>query len=458
VGTAKVIITGDGWIHGGLFNGTHTVEYNIHNQDISDWQLILNPAKVTFDPSIFYNATPKYTVYSPDWILDGQISGKFTHVSGDSMWAAGVNRYAFTTDAYGYEGTTYADFVIEPCPTDKLKIVFQYGDTWKYTGRPIQPNIKVSYVNSVGRTYGVESVHEHGSKTYTNYTVTYSNNVEPGVATATIVFEGNYTGTVTMDFTIYKETDASHTTHTGGKATCTSPAICTVCGEKYGGTASHKAGPWQTVKVPTLTETGLNERHCTTCNMVMDSEETRCFADVPADSWYAGAVEYVAVNGLMNGVSGTRFSPSGTTTRAMVVTVLYRMEGSPAIDVDTPFTDLKDAWYMDAVAWAYDSKVVNGMNPTTFAPNGEVTREQLATILYRYSEYKGYDISATADISVFPDCAKVSSWANEALIWANAEGLINGTNVGGQAVLDPQGKATRAQVATILMRFRENIE
>lgn len=180
------------------------------------------------------------------------------------------------------------------------------------------------------------------------------------------------------------------------------------------------------------------------------------FADVPVGEWYKDAVDYVAERNLMKGVGdGTRFDPNGSMTRAMVVTVLYRLDGSPEVDGDTPFTDLGADWYADAVAWAYESEVVTGTSPTTFSPDGNVTREQIATILYRYANYKKLDTSASADLSKFPDSTSVGSWAYDAIKWANGAELITGAVQDGVTVLAPQGEASRAQVATILMRFCE---
>ena len=140
-------------------------------------------------------------------------------------------------------------------------------------------------------------------------------------------------------------------------------------------------------------------------------------------------------------------------SRAMLVTVLWRLEGSPAISGSNPFTDLKQAWYKDAVNWAYQNSIVNGTDADKFSPNGNITREQMAAILYRYSEYKGKDVSARADISAYPDADTTHSYAKEAISWTNAEGLITGSKEGNQTVLAPRASATRAQVATILMRY-----
>ena len=177
------------------------------------------------------------------------------------------------------------------------------------------------------------------------------------------------------------------------------------------------------------------------------------FDDVFETSWFKGAVDYVVGRGLMNGTSETKFEPNTPMSRAMLVTVLWRLEGSPAISGSNPFTDLKQAWYKDAVNWAYQNSIVNGTDADKFSPNGNITREQMAAILYRYSEYKGKDVSARADISAYPDASKVHSYAADAISWANAEGLITGSKEGNQTVLAPRASATRAQVATILMRY-----
>ena len=179
------------------------------------------------------------------------------------------------------------------------------------------------------------------------------------------------------------------------------------------------------------------------------------FADVAAGDWYADAVQYVFENGMMSGTSETTFSPNLTTTRGMIVTILYRLEGTPAVTGTTAFTDVAAGqYYADAVAWAAQNGIVSGTSATTFSPDGVITREQMAAILYRYAQHKGYDVTAKADLSVFTDAAQVSTYATDAMAWANASGLISGTSA---TTLSPAGTATRAQVATILMRFCENI-
>ena len=182
------------------------------------------------------------------------------------------------------------------------------------------------------------------------------------------------------------------------------------------------------------------------------------FKDVKDGKWYTEPIKYVYYHGLMNGMTDTTFEPNSNMSRAMLVTVLWRAEGSPAPKGTTPFTDLKAKWYKDAVAWAYENKIVNGMSDTTFAPNNSITREQIAAIFYRFADFKGEDVTGREDISKFPDGSKVSKYAKEAMSWAVAEGLISGTKVDGKDYLDPKGNATRAQVATILMRYLTNFD
>ena len=182
------------------------------------------------------------------------------------------------------------------------------------------------------------------------------------------------------------------------------------------------------------------------------------FTDVVAGTWYYGAAAYAYNNGLFAGMTPTTFAPNATMTRAMLVSVLWRLAGEPAPKAPNTFVDVPDgAWYTDAVTWAAENGVVSGIGGSRFDPSGFVTREQTAEILYNYAHSKGYDVSARADLTVFPDAGSVSGWAEKALSWANAAGLINGTVRDGQTILDPQGSASRAQVAMILMNYVEHV-
>ena len=182
------------------------------------------------------------------------------------------------------------------------------------------------------------------------------------------------------------------------------------------------------------------------------------FQDVPDGKWYSEAVQYVYENGLMNGTSSTTFDPSGKLTRAMLVTVLYRAAGQPAVEFTPKFSDVPAGrYYSVPVVWAVENGVTNGVSATKFNPNGAVTREQLAKFLYSYAKLMSFEAAARADLSVFPDAAEAHSWAVEPLQWAVAEGIINGVLTGSgetaRTLLQPRATATRAQVAVMLMRF-----
>ena len=174
------------------------------------------------------------------------------------------------------------------------------------------------------------------------------------------------------------------------------------------------------------------------------------FTDVNDDDWFYDVVRYVYEQGLMTGTSDTEFSPDLTTTRGMIVSILNRLEGGPIAE-SAGFTDVADGdWYADAVNWAASEGIVAGYEDNTFRPNDPITREQLAAMLMNYAAWKGEDVSARADLSSYNDAASVSSWAAETVQWAVAEGLISGMPGN---LLEPQGSATRAQVAAILERF-----
>lgn len=185
-----------------------------------------------------------------------------------------------------------------------------------------------------------------------------------------------------------------------------------------------------------------------------ENSESSTFDDVSPSDWYYDAAEYVYENGMMNGTSYSAFSPNTTTTRGMLVTILHRLENEPAA-TGSGFTDVASgAYYADAVAWAAVHDIVTGASETKFEPDNPITREQMAAILYRYAQYKGYDVTASNDLSGYTDASQISAYATTAMQWANAEGLIAGNT---STTINPKGNATRAEVATILMRFCENI-
>ena len=178
------------------------------------------------------------------------------------------------------------------------------------------------------------------------------------------------------------------------------------------------------------------------------------FQDVPENSWYAESVRYVSENGIMRGTGENTFDPDGTITRGMVVTILYRIEKTPEVSGISAFADVeKDAYYANAVAWAADKGIVNGYSAAQFGPNDSITREQFAAILYRYCTYQQGDISANGSLNQYKDAGEISDYAKTAMLWANVNGLITGTSA---TALSPQDTATRAQAATIVMRYLTN--
>ena len=178
------------------------------------------------------------------------------------------------------------------------------------------------------------------------------------------------------------------------------------------------------------------------------------FIDVKEGDWFYEAVQFVVSSGMMNGTGNNSFQPGINLSRSMIATILWRLEDAPTGD-SARFTDVPNGqWYTDAVNWAAANDLVNGYGNSTFGPEDDITREQMAAILYRYAQFKGYDHTVQGDLSRFADGGQTSDWAREAVVWAVDNGLLTGK---GGGLLDPKGTATRAEVATILMRFVENI-
>ena len=268
--------------------------------------------------------------------------------------------------------------------------------------------------------------------------------------------EHSYTAVVTPPTC----TEKGYTTHT-----------CS-CGDSYVDTYVDALGhDWDSgtvTKEPTATETGIRTYTCTRCSATKTEtipatgsvDVTQMFTDVTKNWAYPG-IQYCVTHGIMGGMGDGTFAPTGTTTRAQIVQILYNLEGTPAVSGTTPFTDLTANWYKPAILWAYQNNVVAGTSPITFDPERPVTREQIAVILtqYMFHVLKMNRTWTPADLSTFPDGAQVSSWAKEAMQDAVALGLINGTKApDGLVYLDPQGSAARQQVATILMNFCQNVK
>ena len=286
----------------------------------------------------------------------------------------------------------------------------------------------------------------------------------------------DYSSSAFATFRCIRETAHEHSyTAVVTPPTCTEKGYTThtcSCGDSYVDTYVDALGhAWDSgtvTKQPTATETGVRTYTCTRCNATKtetipaggSADVTQMFTDVTKNWAYPG-IQYCVTHGIMGGMGDGTFAPTGTTTRAQIVQILYNLEGTPAVSGTTPFTDLTANWYKPAILWAYQNNVVAGKSPTTFDPEGPVTREQIAVILtqYMFNVLKMERTWTPADLSAFPDGANVSSWAKEAMQDAVALGLINGTKASdGLVYLDPQGSATRQQVATILMNFCQNVK
>ena len=280
--------------------------------------------------------------------------------------------------------------------------------------------------------------------------------------------------------------------HKGGAANCYAPAVCEICGEAYGmlNPENHDGGTeLRGKKAVSCTESGYTgDTYCLGCEALLQTGEeipaaghnyvngdcTKCgaedpnavcdggegcpgkhFTDMPsAQNWAHAGIDYAVKHSLFAGMSETTFGADITMTRGMLVRVLWKMAGSPAHGEENPFSDLKASyWFYDGAVWAAEHDIMVGVGDGVLLPNEAVSREQLAAILYRYSEMRGENVSLRADLSVFPDAADVSDWALDALAWANANEFVCGTKEEDAVYLRPQSGATRAQVAAILMRY-----
>lgn len=265
----------------------------------------------------------------------------------------------------------------------------------------------------------------------------------------------------------------SYNTGTVTAPTCTEQGYttftCERCGDSYNRNytpaTGHNWNDGEVTQKPTCHVDGVFTYTCTVCGATYTvaipagNENCPCmdFTDLAAalkacpDMWWHQAIDYVLENGLMNGMGRNLFCPDLTTTRAMIITTLYRLEGTPAVNGTNIFTDVEDdMWYTDAVIWAYENDIVQGYGKGIFAPDDLATREQIATIFYRYAEYKGMDVSARGDLSHYTDASEISFWALEAMQWANGTGLMIGRS---DTTLVPQGETMRSELATLLFRW-----
>ena len=319
------------------------------------------------------------------------------------------------------------------------------------------PGTTYSYLNIWYDVTGELGVALQSGKTYKFqfYVIVGGKEYWSPVVTFTTAHTHNYKATVTAPTCTAK----GYTTHT-----------C-ACGDSYVDAYTDALGhAWDSGKVtkqPTATEDGVKTYTCTRCGETKTEtipatgvvDVTKMFTDV-SHSWADDGIQYCVTHQLMSGIGNNLFGPKLTTTRAQIVQILYNLQGSPKVSGTTPFTDLTNDWYQDAVLWAYQTGVVAGTSGTTFDPDLPVTREQIAVILMEYtSRVLGLkNLCTPADLSRYPDAGSVSGWAKNAMADAVALCLISGASNGGQTYLEPQGSATREQVATIQMEFCKNVK
>lgn len=202
--------------------------------------------------------------------------------------------------------------------------------------------------------------------------------------------------------------------------------------------------------IATITVTTNDGGFTATCAVTVYEQ----YSDVVSGAWYETAVQYVSARGLMVGTGSDKFSPNSALDRSMLVSILYRQAGRPEVTEASTFVDVPaNSWFGPAVAWAQDEGIVYGVTETAFAPYQAVTREQMAAFFFRFAAYSGVDTSARAELDAFADANQVSNYAKEAIQWCVAEGILSGSN----GELNPKDNATRAEFASIMMRYIENV-
>ena len=392
-----------------------------------------------------------YAFYNCKSLTDVYYAGSEAQWKAISISSTGNDDLLNANIHYNYVSHThsYKDVVTAPTCTEKgyTTHTCACGDSYVDT-----------YVDALGHAWDNGKVTKEPTETETG-TKTFTCTRCGETKTETIpklTHEHSYKAVVTAPTC----TEKGYTTHT-----------CS-CGDSYVDTYVDALGhAWDSgtvTKQPTATETGVRTYTCTRCSATKTEtipatgsvDVTQMFTDVTKNWAYPG-IQYCVTHGIMGGMGDGTFAPTGTTTRAQIVQILYNLEGTPAVSGTTPFTDLTANWYKPAILWAYQNNVVAGTSPTTFDPDQPVTREQIAVILtqYMFHVLKMERTWTPADLSTFPDGAQVSSWAKEAMQDAVALGLINGTKASdGVVYLDPQGSAARQQVATILMNFCQNVK
>lgn len=279
----------------------------------------------------------------------------------------------------------------------------------------------------------------------------------PGTATITVSAGNNVTGAlkVTVGHNYTKTVTKEPTCSQEGSATYT----CT-CGHSYTEAIpvdtknGHDIQDMTVMTPATACNPGQGSGLCSICGNAVTCTIPAIFTDVNSGRYYSEAVDYFYANKIVSGMTATTFGKDEPLTRGMLVTLLYRIDGEPTCTAGTPFTDVNaDRYYTTPIAWAYKNKIASGITTTTFQPNTPVTREQLATFIYRYASYKNVDITGAAALSGYPDAGDLHNFAKEPVAWAVDAGIISGIAQNGSVYLSPLGSATRAQAVTMLYRY-----
>ena len=401
----------------------------------------------------------------PEWLTldsDGTISGTPTAAGTYSFTVTATNDYGSDSKEFTLTIDQQGTIHVTSVSLDKTSLELTEGETARLTATVLPETATNRNVTWSSNAPGVATVDSSGKVTA----------VAPGTATITVTTQdGNHTAACTVTVSSYLP-PANPNYRITVEATQGGTVTADPTAAKAGATVTLTPVPDRGYQVGSVAVTdrfgdpvAVTEQADGTYTFVMPNGQVTVtvtfaeaplpFPDVTEGDWFYDAVRYAYENGLMDGVGDNLFAPNSDTTRAQLVTILYRLEGQPAPSGDSGFSDVAaGTWYTDAVAWAAENGIVNGVSETEFAPGKDITREQLATILFRYTEAKGYDVSARADLSAYPDADQIQSYAAESVAWAVAEGLIQGFE---DNTLRPAGNATRAQIATILMRFCEGV-
>ena len=388
----------------------------------------------------------------------GEISGTPTAANTYTFTVKATNTYGSDSKQFTLTVNAAANVPVESVSLNKSETTLTVGGTETLTATVLPEGATNKSVTWSSNAPSVATVDENGVVTA----------VGSGTAIITVTtVDGNYTAVCTVSVTHYIPPVPSYLIQLpeveGGTVTADRAAA------RQGTEVTLTVTPDEGFALASLTVTDffgnqvdISRNSDGTYSFVMPASQVTVsaafvpaqlpFTDVTEANWYYDEVYYVWANGLMQGTSAATFGPNVDTTRAMVVTILWRLEGEPASGYDMDYSDVAGgAWYADAVRWATEHGIVNG-SEGQFYPGGIVTRKQLAAMLYRYAQYKGYDLTG-GDLSGFADAGAVSGWAETSLAWAVGQRLIQGSS----GLVDPSGSAIRAQTAAILMRFMENV-